>query len=417
MLFINRERITDFQDRCVVAIFVKIHKIDCITYIAKNHFIGRVENRDSHIYLFYKPDLSEPKGIVFRARSAKRTEGFRYELMDSRFVEEYRSFALNPVLYIREHFFKEDWENNFKNLFQTDPPENFNAYKYKGSPNVNDKNAMEYYTKFLNGQLTFVNPIEFDDPFDCDCDIQYRDVLPLLIYKAILQTRYSKNALPREKLEKIREIVKEEPNVELIGKTDLREFLETMFDKIYANENKFSVIKRDNVVELCMSMILKIDDLKEQFRVLCLSKNPRDIIMWGYYGDSGKGICVSHSANEINNAISKRGNYICIYGNVTYPESQQKPVFEARTSDMLDDVFAFIIECTFTKFKNWQNEQEFRYILLEDDFASNYIPIDSEVDEYFLGCKSDQVHFYETYSWQKQPKKLKKHSGEYRLVD
>lgn len=260
MFFINRERITDFQDRCVVAIFIKIHKIDCITYIAKNHFIGKVDNRESHIYLFYTPDASEPKGLVFRSKNAPRSEGFRYEIMLPGFVEEYRSFALNPVLYIREHFFKEEWANNYKSLFHSDPPENFIAYKYKGSPNISDANAMEYYTKFLNGQLTFVNPIEFNDPFDCDCDIEFRSVLPWLIYKAILQTRYSKNTLPKISLDKIRKIVKEEPNVELLEKKDLRRLLELIFDRIYADEKKFSVIKRDYVVELCMSMILKIDD-------------------------------------------------------------------------------------------------------------------------------------------------------------
>ena len=170
------------------------------------------------------------------------------------------------------------------------------------------------------------------------------------------------------------------------------------------------------MVESCTKMSEQVRNLKNSFRILCLARNPRDILMWGYYGDCGKGICCGHSPRDINNGILAQYNNICVYGDINYPATDMRPKFQAKTVDIADDIMSFIIECTFTKYHNWQHEKEFRYVLMGEEFGSDYITINSKTDSIYLGCKSNEVPFYDTFTMVPNPYRLRMHPRKYELI-
>lgn len=421
MFFLKKEDVSEFQDRCVIAIFLKFYsELSFVKYEEKNHFIGVIgDNTESHIYLFHTPDNKKPKGIVFRFKKAKNVEGFEYEIFKDDFINEYTVFANNPFEYIMMHFFEEKWEEKYKVLFVSNPPIEKNyeiMYKYKSNPNENDKLAVNQFWEFVNGKLTFVNPNTCNDPFDCDCEIPSYDSIPIIIYKAIQKTTYSRLSAKKFNIKDIKEVLDERDlnyGEESIANKD---FFEPIINQLYFKEPLVKM-KLEAIVENCVNMASQFYDLKDSFRILCLTRSPRDILMWGYYGNSGEGICCGHKISSINNGIQTRyKNNICVYGDVSYPENNHKPKFKAKTNDIADDIMNFIIECTFTKYHKWGHEKEFRYVLIGDDFESNWVTIDSKTDCIYLGCKNNEVEIYKNHPITPSPYRLKKDQHKYELI-
>lgn len=414
MFFLHKNDIEDFQNRCVMAIFLDTHpEVELYEYIDKNHINGMFFNEIHNIYIFNSPTNNTENDVVFRYKNSKEKENVRYRIFDSRFISEYLVFVDNPFEYIKNNFEKKNWTEKYKTLFITNPPQEMELYKYKFDPNENDKDSVSIFDNFVSGDLTFVNPEECNDPFDCDCE--FGNVLSILIYKAILKTKYSENAVSVVPIEKINQVIgqvlEEESERREISENELRRIITGIY-----RDKKINDIKIDIIIKNYYSMTSQVINLKKEFRILCMAKNPQDILMWGYYGDSGKGLCVKHLGKDIQNAIEhEHKGSICIYGNINYPETNTKPQLQAKMTDMVDAIFSYIVECTFTKYKKWEHEEEFRYVLIGEEFNSNYIPVHSVVDEYYLGCKHTEVSRYGTTAWTKKPIKLRKHAKEYRL--
>jgi len=369
--------------------------------------------------LFNTP-ASGKSGIVYRAVNNKIKENFKYFMFENGFLKEYKSFVDNPFEYIKYNFHEKEWERKHSSLFISKPPKVKDLYKYKSNPINEDEESMNLFHDFIQGKLTFVNPIGVNDPFDCDCEIPIADTLQLLLYKAILKTKYGTMSAPKVSLElitnAINSILKENQDIDNVSDWEIQKILYTIYNKDEKKEKKVNDEKINLIVDYYRSMVNQVFNLKNEFRILCMANNPKDILMWGYYGNSGKGICCQHYGADIEKAISERKDKICIYGKVKYPDSNQKPQLPLSTADMADNIFQFIVEYTFTKYERWKHEDEFRYVLIGEKFISDYITIDSKVEKYYLGCKNDEVELYKKISWTKNPYKLQKHPKEYELI-
>jgi len=95
MFFIIKNNIVEFQNRCVIALFLDIHeKVRFEQYIEKNHFLGRLNGSDivEDIYLFNVPPIiegKEDKGTVYKYRGRKTVRNFTYIGIEDEFIEKY----------------------------------------------------------------------------------------------------------------------------------------------------------------------------------------------------------------------------------------------------------------------------------------------------------------------------------------
>ena len=121
--------------------------------------------------------------------------------------------------------------------------------------------------------------------------------------------------------------------------------------------------------------------------------------MWGYYGNSGQGVCLKHKQNDIYKGIITSDDAkeyhadFCIYGEMNY--RADKPKFNPTSGLGVDGILEYIVECVFTKYEIWQHEKEFRYVLMGRDVKnSGAICIQSNLEHRFMGVKHADVKLY-----------------------
>ena len=172
----------------------------------------------------------------------------------------------------------------------------------------------------------------------------------------------------------------------------------------------------------------RLVNLKNEFRILSLAHSEKDILMWGYYGNSGQGVCLRHKQNDIRNGIIKSKDAkkyhadFCIYGEMNY--TAEKPKFNPTSGVGVDGILEYIIECVFTKYNIWEHEKEYRYVLMGRDVKdSGAICIKSNLEHRFMGVKYNDVQLYKemdrTNTWPDRNKDvdyLVKHSTKYELI-
>ena len=65
---------------------------------------------------------------------------------------------------------------------------------------------------------------------------------------------------------------------------------------------------------------------KDKFKVLCLTPNDKNILMWSYYGNNHKGYCLGYNKDLILQELDKRYSGICFIGNVSY--KKKRPAYK-----------------------------------------------------------------------------------------
>lgn len=230
MFFLEKNDVEEFQSRCIVALFLDNHDdVKFEEYIGENHIRGIVKDQQEDIFLFNTPSDKGKSGVVYRAINQRKTSGFQYFIFDPNFIDEYRKFANNSYEYIKNNFVEKQWESKYVSLFVSNPPKTDELYKYKSNPSDDDDKSLNLFKDFLNRKLTFVNPTEMNDPFDCDCEIAMNDSLSILLYKAISKTKYGNNSAPKINLDEIErgflEVEKEHIDYKYLSDEDIRRIL------------------------------------------------------------------------------------------------------------------------------------------------------------------------------------------------
>lgn len=443
VFYLEKNRIKDFQNRCLVALFVNNHdEIEFIEYVEEGHFIGNYSKKkkqfkEQHIYIFNKPKIFDSKNsIVFVSKVQKRSLNIHYEEFSQKFMTEYSVFRSNVYDYIKRNFF--DWVKALKNknLFDSKEPSNINKlYKYKLAPDkvlnkmlVSENNSdldelVKRYKEFVGGSLTFTNPVKFNDPFDCDCNLELLNEKSLAnyLYTAFTATKYKNIGASIYKIKKktINKVIKETEsplkNIELVIEECVKQYL--ISKKRRQRKTKIEDLK-ESVLNNFISLNKGKRTIKEDLRILCMAKKPDDILMWGYYTDGGKGICGEYQLSDIINSINTQKNdVICIYGNVDYiNERSYTPNYKQKSTDTADNLFEFVIKRIFTKYEGWKHENEFRIALIDcDKQMKDWESINTNINGIYYGVKANDIYTFSSESKIPLRKQMVKAIGKFKL--
>lgn len=195
-------------------------------------------------------------------------------------------------------------------------PEKF--YKYHS---LNGSSALHLISTLLNKEVHFSSPQSFNDPFDC-------------------KPRYGENLT--------RELFIE--NFIRIGK---RKFLylkeEMLFSHAEAAWNK-NYTEHGSVEALILSIQKEMGVLLGSAAIYCVSEKNDDILMWGHYADSHRGICLEFDSGSkfLENAMR-----------VDYEDT--RPVVQVFAhEEKLDNMRKSLL----VKSEQWKYEKEWRVVEL-----------------------------------------------------
>lgn len=114
-------------------------------------------------------------------------------------------------------------------------------------------------------------------------------------------------------------------------------------------------------------MHTQYEDILNEYRVLSLSEENDNVVMWSHYANNYKGVCIETCCNERVKEI-KPVHYTRVIQHVSHKS------FEDTASKLL-----------FFKAKEWNYECEWRYISKE-----NYLKIkEGEITKIFIGYRTD----------------------------
>jgi len=136
------------------------------------------------------------------------------------------------------------------------------------------------------------------------------------------------------------------------------------------------------------------DTDKDSWRICCLSASKQYGLMWAMYGDSHRGVCIEveilpkvslESLNQENTQQDELGNKEWRYGRINYKNNAEEIVDMSNGADLP--------RILWTKSKQWEQEQEIRFVR-RLDVGENvaYLPI--EVRCVYLGRRIDADKAY-----------------------
>lgn len=135
-----------------------------------------------------------------------------------------------------------------------------------------------------------------------------------------------------------------------------------------------------------------------KFRVLCLTKEYNNILMWSHYGDEHKGYCYGYRFDDLYKIISslkfnsteenQTKSCLVILGKVTYTTKRPKQR-SSYSSFTWADINHYINAC-FTKFKDWEYEKEVRFVIMSNQPMPDFLEINPDPAECYRGCESGE---------------------------
>jgi hypothetical protein len=221
---------------------------------------------------------------------------------------------------------------NRKRIESMEPPPEI-LYKYRSLSG----DAFKFtHDIFIKNELYFPHPDQINDPFDCKLHPYLKDLTKEQIIKYFNALDPKPKGLDLNKL-------KEHPS----------SYIEEHFK---ANPPK----------------------AQQNVGVLSFSEKYSDILMWGHYADSHKGICIG---------FDYHGLFFTFKGpvppeQVKYPNDNEYP----KWNPFVDDVISQIDKMYFTKARPWHYEKEWRVILPEHGKSLQKIDPNAIVSVY-LGCQ------------------------------
>ncbi len=427
-VFLDYNRVQEFFDRCEIALFLSFYsnRIVYAKYIGHRCFEAMIGNRRVIVSLFGQPDIRMVQQYCVRNNEDYTQYIYHaYKLINrpsnvnevvvedivfpKDFATEYRLWNKNnPVEYILANLFDGLRLINQAGLSEfTEIPASWQTndvlYKYKSFPdrelktNIYDR-SKNLLQEFIDGSLTYTNPYKFNDPFDCDCEI------PIL------------NEIIRRLIEKVdKEKQKDIDADELTNHFENRFFEhdEEPFENI-TGEIKDTFVARgwlneDKATEIIDNISSSYISIKKYFRVLCMSPHYDDILMWGYYGGFGSGLCGGFKKADIVDAFKEESNFILVSGKVFYSKDNNKPKYSG------EPVYKYILKCVFTKSGIWEHEDETRYLLLKPKFNGDYYSKKTVCSERYLGVTADSADV-SNFTFPSAPHKMQKDPSRYKLI-
>lgn len=148
------------------------------------------------------------------------------------------------------------------------------------------------------------------------------------------------------------------------------------------------------------------------FKIFCTTGEPKDIIMWSYYGDGHKGCCIEYSKRDIiQQLIDLNMDGVCICGNVKY--STKRPKYRFNSKELTYNMLKKYFDCAFTKAQQWEHEKEYRFVIVSKDIT-NVVSLKVPIKKIYCGCKN--AAFRSSYDSGIEYVKITDDKTEYRLI-
>jgi len=190
--------------------------------------------------------------------------------------------------------------------------------------------------------LRFTNPIEFNDPFDCD-----EKLISLNITGKFLSDFISRHEPDKNREEK-RRLLKE----------------------MSRDTNRFMSI-----------FSAKLQKQKELFRVSCFSKTDKEILMWSHYAKKHSGICIGFQKSGFN------GKPDSVVAEVKYLVEYKPFNYDTNNSEAIKGWLT-------TKSDKWIYEEEVR--LINNKKKEIIFFNQDQVKEIIFGCKVEESEILQT---------------------
>lgn len=213
-------------------------------------------------------------------------------------------------------------------------------YRYLGG---NDNSLLSYLKDiFENRRMWFSDPFQFNDPMELNCRIDY------------------------------------DRNYDLMEGSLLFEVMRNNGGEL--SEEVWSTLS-DEVRRIQFHSDLS-SGLKDLFRIICLSRNCNNNLMWSHYAKNHSGICLVLKSDFVE-CIDQGSEVILAYGDVEYVD---EPPLIRSFHDHTDNV---IKEMLFNKSTDWSYECEYRVLAHGARLDNNYASLDkNSIVGVILGAKS-----------------------------
>lgn len=133
------------------------------------------------------------------------------------------------------------------------------------------------------------------------------------------------------------------------------------------------------------------------YKIYSCSKKSDDILMWPYYADSHKGICLEYSFEDIYYESKKLSNDF-FFGEVIYTSKRITTSLFDILKTMFDEESAkiiFTLFVVFTKSVEWEHEDEFRFVLKGDNNNDGIIVNNVDITDLIVGYKANITNLKE----------------------
>lgn len=182
--------------------------------------------------------------------------------------------------------------------------------------------------------------------------------------------------------------------------------------------SSFSHPKTFNDPYDCYIVLKNNPNVQDFFRVLCLTRQYDNILMWSYYADSHKGYCFEYDVEDILKEIQNSPiNGLCVYSDVEYEKEIElkNPVKEFSYEDI-----NHYIKAVFIKYKEWGHERESRFVMIAKDYKNyeekgGFIKIKPGIKQIYKGCVEDEKKLLNSDGKEMPSIQMKKDENKYKL--
>jgi hypothetical protein len=246
-------------------------------------------------------------------------------------------------------------------------------YHYMGT------NLDHIKTVLIKNKLYFPSPKKFNDPFDCATTVTFsnakEDVLQQY-YHHLMKGEYKRKGINRTD----EEIKKEAEYGIARGKHKNKEWL---------NARSYEIKK-------------EVKEFGKKLRIFCLTKKPKDILMWSHYANNHKGIVLQFDRKRMVNENGENRCFPVSYA-FSFPSIREYMNY-VNSENYLD--FANLFYCQ--KAKCWGYECEWRiFTQVKNKNDKKLIDIpDGLLTGIIFGCKTSNKVKEQIKAWNSSRKNL-----------
>lgn len=194
--------------------------------------------------------------------------------------------------------------------------------------------------------LWFSKPEDFNDPFDCDINLEIIDV-----------TQENLNLL----FFHMRETAQDK-----VG-----------FDKRYLSDGKVNAVWAEDAIKFALVANTRVKKLWENIGVTCLTEKNDDILMWSHYAYGHQGFCLEFDTSYFPFTETSKDTLIKVHYSDSYPPLSLSDLQPEKLPDLPKKLLA-------TKSSHWSYEAEWRVFSAK---SGEYSYDQAALTGIYFGCK------------------------------